>query len=103
MATFIVLVSFSAMVSSSQTLACLACDGGVVDKAPYEAFTVKITFKNTGKAKGTWFRNFSIWDDVIDSSDFSVRCYECYSSDLKLGVGYHKLGYVYDRVPPPFP
>lgn len=53
----VLLVSF--FNSTTQSLACLACgsEGGVVDKTPCEAFTVKITFKNTGTAEGTWFVN----------------------------------------------
>ncbi|MEM3458454.1 MAG: hypothetical protein QXN36_02350 [Candidatus Bathyarchaeia archaeon] len=46
---------------ATQSFACLACgsEGGVVDKTPCEAFTVKITFKNTGTAEGTWFINIA--------------------------------------------
>jgi len=32
---------------------------GVVDKAPGEAFTVEITFKNTGQAVGSWSVNIA--------------------------------------------
>src|SRR5690606_40500390 len=35
----------------------------VVDKAPGEAFTVKITFKNTGKAEGNWSVNIAFEDN----------------------------------------
>lgn len=35
---------------------------GVVQKKPGEAFTVKITFKNTGSTKGTWSINVSFED-----------------------------------------
>jgi hypothetical protein len=47
-------------------VACLACggDGGVVDKAPCEAFTVKIAFKNTGTAEGTWAVNIAFEGDA---------------------------------------
>ncbi len=37
-------------------------DGSIVDKAAGEAFTVKITFKNTGKTKGTWSVNIAFED-----------------------------------------
>lgn len=55
----VLLVSF--FNSTTQSLACLACgsEGGVVDKMPCETFTVKITFKNTGTAEGTWFINIA--------------------------------------------
>lgn len=54
----IIIVGFSAVGSEKQSLACLACGGGgVVDKAPGEAFKVKITFKNSGKTEGTWSVN----------------------------------------------
>lgn len=57
-ATLIIMVGFSA-VGSDDTLACLACGDGVVDKMPCEVFTVKITFKNTGETEGTWFVNIA--------------------------------------------
>jgi len=56
--TIIVTVSFSSMGTDDQSLACLAC-GGVVDKTACETFTVKITFKNTGKTEGTWSVNIA--------------------------------------------
>lgn len=59
MATLAVMVSFVVVGSNSQTLACSACGGGIVDKAPCEAFTVKITFKNTGNTEGTWSVNIA--------------------------------------------
>jgi len=58
-ATLLIIAGFSAIGSESQSLTCLACEGGVVDKAPCEAFTVKITFKNTGKSEGTWSVNIA--------------------------------------------
>ncbi|MBX5327759.1 MAG: hypothetical protein QHH18_02645 [Candidatus Bathyarchaeota archaeon] len=59
--TLIIVLLGSLFNSSSQSLACLACgsEGGVVDKAPCEAFTVRITFKNTGKVEGTWLINIA--------------------------------------------
>jgi hypothetical protein len=49
-----------------QPAACLACgsDGGVVDKTPCEAFAVKITFKNTGTAEGSWAVNVAFEGDA---------------------------------------
>jgi len=44
----------------------LACDqdGSTVDKAAGDAFTVKITFKNTGKTQGTWSVNIAFEDSA---------------------------------------
>jgi hypothetical protein len=56
-ATLIVLVNVSVIGSENRLLACLACEDRVVDKTPSEAFTVEITFKNTGKTEGTWSVN----------------------------------------------
>ena len=50
-------------VNSSLTVACSQEDG-VVDKAAGEAFTVKITFKNTGQAAGNWSVNIAFEDEV---------------------------------------
>jgi len=60
-ATLIIMVGFLAVGSNpNQSLTCLACDGsGVVDKTPCESFTVKISFKNTGKTTGTWSVNIA--------------------------------------------
>ena len=58
-ATLIIVAGFSTAGLSNQSLACSACGGGVVDKAPCEAFTVQITFKNTGKTEGTWSVNIA--------------------------------------------
>ena len=59
-AMLIIMAGFLARGSKSQPLACYACGGGgVVDKAQSEAFTVKITFKNTGNAEGTWSVNIA--------------------------------------------
>lgn len=37
---------------------------GVVEKAAGDAFTVKITFKNTGKTSGSWSVNIAFEDEV---------------------------------------
>jgi len=55
--TLIVALGFSSVGSDSQSLLCLACGGGVVDKASSETFMVKIGFKNTGRTEGTWSVN----------------------------------------------
>ena len=59
--TLIAVLILSFLSSTGQSAACLACggDNGVVDKAPCEAFTVKIGFKNTGKSEGTWSVNIA--------------------------------------------
>jgi hypothetical protein len=49
-------------VSNSLTFAHNQKDG-VVDKAPGEAFTVKITFKNIGKTEGNWSINIAFEDN----------------------------------------
>ena len=60
LATIVIVVGFSSIGSDNQSLICFACEGGgVVDKTPCEAFTVKITFKNTGKSEGTWSVNIA--------------------------------------------
>jgi len=62
--TIVVTLSFSSMGSDNQSLACLACTCGVVDKAAHETFTVKITFKNTGKTEGTWSVSIAFEDEA---------------------------------------
>lgn len=64
LATLIVMAGFSAVGSDNQPLACLACNGGVVDKTSCEGFIVKITFKNTGKTEGTWSVNIAFEDEA---------------------------------------
>jgi len=66
LATLIVVVGFSSVGSDNESLVCLACGGcrGVVDKTPCETFTVKITFKNTGEAEGTWSVNIGFEDEA---------------------------------------
>ena len=39
-------------------------DSSIVDKAPGDAFTVKITFKNTGETEGTWNTNIAFEDNA---------------------------------------
>lgn len=60
-AMLIVVLGFSFFGFGNQSSACLACDSGngVVGKMPGEAFTVKITFKNTGKSEGVWSVNIA--------------------------------------------
>lgn len=58
-AVLVLLVGASAIGREGQTLACDPCNGGVVDKAPGQAFMVEIKFKNTGSAEGTWAVNIA--------------------------------------------
>jgi len=59
-AALLLAISLSTIRSEETQLLCFACeDGGVVDKTPCEAFTVKISFKNTGKCEGTWSINIA--------------------------------------------
>jgi len=59
----IVIINLS--VSDTGNSLVFACDhdGSTVDKAVGDAFTVKITFKNTGKTKGTWSVNIAFEDN----------------------------------------
>jgi hypothetical protein len=58
-ATLVIVAGFSTAGFGNQSLICSACGGGVVDKAPCEAFAVQITFKNTGETEGTWSVNIA--------------------------------------------
>jgi hypothetical protein len=59
-ATLFVLVGLNIASSDNQTITVSpCCTKGVVDKTPCEAFTVEITFKNTGKTTGTWSVNIA--------------------------------------------
>jgi hypothetical protein len=57
----VLVVNFS-VTNASETLTC-SSDDGVVDKAAGDAFTVKITFKNTGKTEGNWSINIDFEGD----------------------------------------
>ena len=72
----VVVVNLSVVdTSSSLTFACN--DDCVVDKAQGEAFTVKITFKNTGKTEGTWSVNIAfedaVWSQVGTPQDLTLQ------------------------------
>jgi hypothetical protein len=56
-AIIVLLVCVSATGSGTQSLYCYACEGGVVDKAPREAFVVDVKFRNTGSVEGSWMVN----------------------------------------------
>jgi hypothetical protein len=56
----VIMVGFSAISSNTQSSIVFACEEkGVVDKAPCEAFTVTISFKNAGSTEGTWSVNIA--------------------------------------------
>jgi hypothetical protein len=59
----IIMVSFSATGIDSKSLACSACDSGIVNKTQCEAFVVKMTFKNTGESEGSWSVNVALEGD----------------------------------------
>ena len=54
----IVAVNLS-VTNASNSLTCTNGSDGVVDKAQGDAFTVKITFKNTGRTAGNWTVNIA--------------------------------------------
>jgi hypothetical protein len=61
----IVAVSFSVTDPGTSALAFASNhQDGVVDKAAGDDFTVKITFKNTGKTEGTWSINIAFEDEI---------------------------------------
>jgi hypothetical protein len=56
----VIILGFSVISSSTKSSIGFACEEkGVVDKAPCEAFTVMISFKNTGSTEGTWAVNIA--------------------------------------------
>jgi len=59
----VVIINFS--ISGTGNSLVFACNqqDGVVDKAQGDAFTVKITFENTGKDEGAWSINIAFEDD----------------------------------------
>jgi hypothetical protein len=57
----VLVVNFS-VTNATETLTCSG-DDGVVDKAQGDAYTVKITFKNTGKTAGNWSINIDFEGD----------------------------------------
>ena len=60
----VVAVNFSVTETSSPLVFAHNQQDGVVDKAAGDAFTVKITFKNTGKTEGSWSVNIAFEDEV---------------------------------------
>jgi hypothetical protein len=60
----VVAVNFSISKTSSSLVFANNQKDCVVDKAAGDAFTVKITFKNTGKTEGNWSINIAFEDNV---------------------------------------
>jgi hypothetical protein len=60
----VVALSFSLTETSSPLVFAHNQKDGVVDKGAGDAFTVKITFKNTGKTEGSWSVNIAFEDEV---------------------------------------
>jgi hypothetical protein len=73
----IVTVNFSMTETSSPLVFAHNQQDGVVDKAAGDAFTVKITFKNTGKAEGSWSVNMAfedaVWSQVGVSQNLTLE------------------------------
>ena len=59
----VVIVNFSVSDTGDSLVFAHNQDCSTVDKAASDAFTVKITFKNTGKTTGTWSINIAFEDD----------------------------------------
>ena len=58
----VVIVNFSVSDTGDSLVFAYNQDCSTVDKAAGDAFTVKITFKNTGKTEGTWSLNIAFED-----------------------------------------
>jgi hypothetical protein len=68
----VLVVNFSTT-NASSTLTCSSDDNGVVKKAPGDAFTVKITFKNTGKTEGNWSINIAFEGDSWSQTGTAIN------------------------------
>jgi len=60
----VVIINFSVSDTGDSLVFAHNQDCSTVDKAAGDAFTVKITFKNTGKTEGTWSVNIAFEDTV---------------------------------------
>ena len=64
----VVIISFSLSVTGDSLVFAHNQDYSIVDKAAGDAFTVKISFKNTGKTTGIWSINIafenSVWSQI---------------------------------------
>jgi hypothetical protein len=63
-ALVVVIVNFSVSNTANSLVFAHDQKDGVVDKAAGDAFTVQITFKNTGKTDGNWSVNIAFEDEV---------------------------------------
>jgi len=59
----VVIINFSVSDTGDSLVFAHNQNCSTVDKAAGDAFTVKITFKNTGKTEGTWSINIAFEDD----------------------------------------
>jgi hypothetical protein len=59
----VVIINFSVSDTGSSLVFANNQNCSTVEKAAGDAFTVKITFKNTGKTEGTWSVNIAFEDD----------------------------------------
>ena len=60
----VVIVNFSVTDTGDSLVLAYTPECSTVDKAAGDAFTVKISFKNTGKTTGTWSINIAFEDSV---------------------------------------
>jgi hypothetical protein len=60
----VVVINFSASETSNSLVFAHNQQDGIVDKGAGDAFTVKITFKNTGETDGNWSVNIAFEDEV---------------------------------------
>ena len=71
-----VLVLNFSVTNATETLTC-SSDDGVVDKAAGNAYTVKITFKNTGQSAGNWSINITFegdsWSQAGTAMNLTLR------------------------------
>jgi hypothetical protein len=72
----VVIINFSVNNTGESLVFAHNQDCSTVDKAAGDAFTVKITFKNTGKTEGTWSVNIafedSVWSQVGTSQNLTL-------------------------------
>jgi hypothetical protein len=76
-AVLVVVVVNLSVIGTSNSLTFACNNDCVVDKAQGEAFTVKITFKNTGKTEGSWSINIAFegesWSQVGTPQNLTLK------------------------------
>ena len=76
-AVLVVVVANLSVINTSSSLTFACKNDCVVDKAQGEAFTVKITFKNTGKTEGSWSINIAFegefWSQVGTPQNLTLK------------------------------